>query len=499
MTHAGMLVGDLPARARDSFGDRPALRSDTSSRTYSELADRVDHLAGAFSASGVRDGDRIAVLSPNDPGLIEVLLAASLVGAAVVPMNPRLVASDVRFQADDADVRFAVVHPALEPLARDAGLSDRHTWFVGDGLERLVGRRERYTGPRPSDDAVLVQLYTSGTTGRPKGCLLTQRGWLSAIAGLAHAIALTEHDVVWTPLPLFHVAGIHYVLATLAAGATQIVEESGDADEVWRVIETHRVTLATLFPNPQTLVAHPDARRAAATLRIGFSLPIGPSFHDALPGLPAATSYGATELGGMALVACGDVWDRPGNVIGRPLIGLAAAVLDDDDRPAAPGEVGELCFRGAAVTVGYWNLPDATAEVLRNGWLHTGDLGRADEDGVLYFVDRKKDMVKPGGENVYSIEVERVLLAHPDVADCAVIGVPDERWGEAVKAVVVVAADVTAEDLDTWCLERLASFKRPRWYEFVSELPRNAMAKVVKPELRAAHDSAKAIRLPERT
>ncbi|WP_279637775.1 class I adenylate-forming enzyme family protein, partial [Mycobacterium innocens] len=146
-----------------------------------------------------------------------------------------------------------------------------------------------------------------------------------------------------------------------------------------------------------------------------------------------------------------------------------------------------------------WNLPDASAEVLRNGWLHTGDLGREDRDGLIFFVDRQKDMVKPGGENVYSIEVEAVLTSHPAVVECAVIGVPDDRWGEAVKAVVVARGDVTAEELDRWCLDRLAAFKRPRWYDFVAGLPRNATVKVVKPDLRAAHDPATSTRLPERT
>jgi acyl-CoA synthetase (AMP-forming)/AMP-acid ligase II len=201
----------------------------------------------------------------------------------------------------------------------------------------------------------------------------------------------------------------------------------------------------------------------------------------------------------MALVAFGDDCVRPGPVLGRPLLGMVAAVLDDDDQPVRRGEVGELCFRGAATTLGYWNLPEASAEVLRNGWLHTGDLGRADDDGLIFFVDRKKDMVKPGGENVYSIEVESVLASHPSVVECAVFGVPDERWGEAVKAVVVASGDVTAEELDRWCLDRLAAFKRPRWYDFVASLPRNAMAKVMKTDLRAAHDPAASTRIRERT
>jgi acyl-CoA synthetase (AMP-forming)/AMP-acid ligase II len=197
-------------------------------------------------------------------------------------------------------------------------------------------------------------------------------------------------------------------------------------------------------------------------------------------------------------MAAGEVWDRAPNVIGRPLIGVGSAMLDADDRPVAHGEVGELCFRASSVTAGYWKLPDATAQMLRNGWLHTGDLGHTENDGVPYFVDRKKDMVKSDGENVYSVEVEQVLLGHPCVAECAIIGVPDKRWGEAVKAVVALRGEVSVEDLNAWCLARLAPFKRSRWYEFVPMLPRNAMAKVLKGDLRVGHDPATAVRIPER-
>jgi len=199
----------------------------------------------------------------------------------------------------------------------------------------------------------------------------------------------------------------------------------------------------------------------------------------------------------MAVAAFGDDLLRPGSVLGRPLLGMAAAVLDDNDQPVERGMVGELCFRGAATTTGYWNLPEATAEALHDGWLHTGDLGRIDENGLLYFEDRKKDMVKSGGENVYSIEVETVLQSHAAVVECAVIGVPDERWGEAVKAIVVTSGDVAVEDLDRWCLKHMAAYKRPRWYDFVDELPRNALAKLVKTELRAAHNPATSTRVPE--
>ncbi len=499
MNNADMLVSDILDRGRRQHPDKVAIAGEHVSRTYDELGDRVERVAGALAAAGMRPRDRMAVLAANDPGVVEVCLAASMIGAVLVPLNPRATADDIAFQAADADVCFAFVQTELEPLARAGGLLARPSWFSGDGLEKLVASGELYRGARPSADEVLVQLYTSGTTGRPKGCLLTHRGWLSSVGGWAHATGMSSRDVVWAQLPLFHVAGLHFLFTTLATGGTYVVDGPNDAARFWEVIRTRAVTVATLFPNPFDIVAHPDAGTSLGGIRLAFSQQTNDALAQSLPGVTVATSYGATELGGMALVAFGDECLRPGPVLGRPLLGMVAAVLDDDDRRVPRGHVGELCFRGAASTPGYWNLPEASAEVLRNGWLHTDDLGREDPDGLIYFVDRKKDMVKPGGENVYSVEVEAALSSHPAVVECAVIGVPDDRWGEAVKAVVVARGDVTAEELDRWCLERLAAFKRPRWYEFVAGLPRNATAKVVKPDLRAAHDPATSTRLPERT
>jgi acyl-CoA synthetase (AMP-forming)/AMP-acid ligase II len=217
-----------------------------------------------------------------------------------------------------------------------------------------------------------------------------------------------------------------------------------------------------------------------------------------MPSIVFAGLYGSTEAGNFATRSFGAVErDRPGT-IGRPLPTFEAAVADRHDRMLAPGSEGQLLLRGPSVMSGYWNLPDASTEALAGGWLHTGDVVRADDQGYLYLLDRVKDMVKPGGENVYCVEVERVLLAHPAVVQCAVIGVPDARWGEGVKAVVVTDTPVGFEALDRWCLDRLAAYKRPRWYELVEALPEAAGGKVDKRRLREDHDAERAVRLPER-
>ncbi|KUI29331.1 hypothetical protein AU194_20910 [Mycobacterium sp. GA-2829] len=439
------------------------------------------------------------MLSKNHPAVVEIFLAAAVLGAVIVPLNPRSAAKDIAFQITDGDIGFALVHRDVEPLARDGRLLNGTTWFCGDHWDRVVRVSDPYRGDRGCADDVVLQLYTSGTTGRPKGCLLTQRGWLSNISAWAHATHASNDDVVWPLLPLFHVAGLHFMLTTLATGGTYVVDGPCPPERFWEVVRARSVTVTSLYPNATALVDHPDSTASSATLRFAIANGDAEDLARALPHVLLATTYGSTELGGMSLLAVGEDHRRGNAVLGRPLVGIGVAVLDEDDHPVPTGSTGELCFRTPAATIGYWNLPDESTALVENGWLHTGDLGRVDDDGVFFFVDRKKDMVKPGGENVYSIEVETTLCAHPDVAECAVIGVPDDRWGEAVKAVVVARAPVTAQDLDRWCIERMAGYKRPRWYEFADRLPRNATTKVVKTELRRTHDPNTSVRLPERS
>ena len=306
VNNADMLISDILARGRTQNPNKLAILGEHVSRTYSELADRVEYAAGALSAAGMRPHDRMAILAANEPGVVEICLATSMIGAVVVPLNPRATADDIAFQADDADVGFAFVQAELEPLARAGGLLDRPTWLSGEDLENLVASSEPYRGARPRSEDVLVQLYTSGTTARPKGCLLTHRGWLSSISGWAHATGMSSRDVVWAQLPLFHVAGMGFLFTTLATGATFVVDGPGDPARFWEVIRARSVTVATLFPNPFDLVEHPDAGRSLQNIRLAFSQQINDALVQSLPDVTIGTSYGATELGGMALVAFGD-------------------------------------------------------------------------------------------------------------------------------------------------------------------------------------------------
>jgi acyl-CoA synthetase (AMP-forming)/AMP-acid ligase II len=499
-----VLLGDLAHRGAALWPDRTAFAwAGDRRRTYRELHGRARRWCRLFASAGVGAGDRVALLTRDAPEAVEAAFAASWLGAVVVPLNVRLGPAEIGFQVRDAGARYAVVHPDLAGLARDGGLlGGTAHWILGDGLDTALAAAPESAAvagagaPRPGDGAPIMQLYTSGTTGRPKGCLLTNRGWVAAAANAVQALGLTGEDVLLGALPLFHVAGYGAVLGALAAGGTVVLPAGPSPAELWPLIARHAATVAVFPTGTGPALRHPAA--APATLRLVFGMAATERrrtlerLRDL--GLGYRGVYGSTEAGNFVTVSTlDDELDHPGTV-GRPLPPFDLAIAEPDERGA-----GELLLRGPTLMAGYAGLPEATAAALRDGWLHTGDLLRRDDDGRLSFVDRVKDMVKSGGENVYPAEVERVLAAHPAVADAAVVGVPDRRWGEAVKALVVLRAPAAFEELDAHCREHLGGFKCPRWYEAVETIPRNHSGKILKRELRAAHDPDAAVRLPERS
>jgi acyl-CoA synthetase (AMP-forming)/AMP-acid ligase II len=493
-----MLLGDLAHRGGVLWPDRTAFAWGGRRRTYGELAERVRRMARVLTAAGVRSGDRIALLTVNVPEAIEAAMAASGLGAVVVPLNVRLSAAELAFQIEDSGAGYAVIHPDLTEPARQSGLLERPHWVIGPSLDEQLDAAAGDVDPvrGPGEDAPVMQLYTSGTTGRPKGCLLTNRGWVVATANAVQAFGLTGDDRLLGALPLFHVAGYGAALGHLAVGGTVVLPAGAEAAEPWALIAEHAITVAIFPGGTGQALRHPDA--APRSLRLVYGM-AGTERPRTLAALSAAGCdyrgvYGSTEAGNFVTVSTlADELARPGTV-GRPLPAFDVSVAAPDE----PGRAGELLIRGASVMAGYAGLPDATAETLAGGRLHTGDLVRLDEDGYLYFVDRAKDMIKTGGENVYSAEVERVLAAHPHVADVAVIGVPDRRWGQAVKALIVARGAVDVAELDAHCLQNLGAFKRPRWYELVDAIPRNHSGKILKAALRDTHDPATAVRLAER-
>jgi acyl-CoA synthetase (AMP-forming)/AMP-acid ligase II len=463
--------------------------------TPAALHDGAGRWASRLRRRGVRAGDRIGLLAGNSATYLQVVAAAGRLGAATVLLNPRLTPADLRFQLDDADACAVLADGPFADRVADAWLLDELEAEADDAP--LADESDR------DADRLFLMLYTSGTTGRAKGCMLSWRAWRSSMDNAATALALQPSDRYLARAPFFHVAGLGVAAATLAAGGIVVPSPAKglSAHEQWALVDDHRITVASFVaPLPDVAAAAPRS----SPLRIMFgqggrwSADVHADAAARMPRIVFAGLYGSTEAGNFATRSFGsDERERPGT-IGRPLPSFDAMVVDDTDQPLAPGAAGQLLLRGPSVTSGYLIRPDATSDAFVGGGLLTGDVVRADDEGYLYLLDRVKDMVKPGGENVYCVEIERVLLTHPAVVQCAVIGVPDARWGEGVKAVVVADTPVDVEALDRWCLDRLAAFKRPRWYELVEALPQAPGGKVDKRRLRADHDEARAVRLTER-
>ncbi len=498
MTDLG--VGSWPARRARMAPEPIALRQGTLTRSYGELAARVEALAGALAALGVRAGDRVAHLGPNDVATFETLFAAGRLGAIFVPLNTRLTATEIGSLLEDCAPALLVygaesaalvaeLSPGPPLVAIDPGSR------VGEGFEELIARGGAVpaTDVGLDDDAVI--LYTSGTTGIPKGAVLTHGNLtFNTINQLAHLDVLST-DVVVCTSPLFHATGLGQVnLPTLFKGGTVVVTPKFDPAWLLRTIGELRITAFSAVPTMlQLLCDHPDW--AAADLSSLRYVNYGGS--SVLPrvarawlerGVRVVQGYGMTEASPAVTMELPDA--PPGRPVsaGVPHFFSDVALLDPEGEPRARPGVGELLVRGPNVFRGYWNRPDeTTAAFTADGWFLSGDVARLDEDGNTYIVDRVKDLIISGGENVYPAEVEAAINAQPEVLDCAVVAVPDERWGEVGAACVVrrEGTSLDEKELRVRLDGTLARFKIPKHVRFVDELPRNATGKVRRADLRA--------------
>ena len=494
-------VTDAPGREALAFGEQ--------SWTWAQLEDRVRRAAGALRASGLGPGDRLAVLDKNHPACVELTLAASLIGAANVVVSFRLSREELAHVLDDSAARVVVV--GAEFAATLAGVRDRLPKVRevvvlggdGDEYETRLAAAEPVTEPYGSaPDDCFLQLYTSGTTGWPKGAMLTQRGMTAHTRAVAPAYAMDEGTINIVAMPLFHVGGTSWALGSMSAGGRTIIVREPVPGALLGLIESRKATHAFFVPAVVGML-FADPGRACSALRSLTVLAYGGSPMPApllertlsvLPATPLYSVYGMTETSGVLCVLGPDEHRDQRRAYlrasaGRPLPGNEVRVVDPaTGTDVRPGEVGEFWVRSDQVMAGYWNMPEATREAITpGGWLRTGDAGRIDE-GYLYIEDRVKDMIISGGENVYPAEVERVLVRHPDVAEVAVIGVPDEKWGEAVKAVVVPAAGAAVDEaaLIAFTRDRLAHYKSPTSVSVLPALPRNTTGKVLKRRLRSS-------------
>ena len=500
-------------RRADLSAAKPALIDGPRTVSYRALRDRVAGLAAGLRERGVRRGDRVAILSINRAEYVELLFAAARLGAIVVPLNWRLTAPELAFQVGDSEPTLLVVDPELDPLAGDllerseaAGLRTVVRLDDGDGPDRydaLVASAPNAPEGRFEDPFLI--LYTSGTTGRPKGAVLTQATQFWNSVNIRTAANLVESDVTLNALPMFHAGGIGlFTLPTLHAGGTAVLQRRFDAADAVRLIITHGVTALFGVPSIYLMLLGDETFARADLRRVRFScggapcpLTIIEAFRDR--GLLFQFGYGLTETAPTCtLIPVTDAFRKMGSA-GKAAIHVELRVVDEDGQDVPPGEIGEVWTRGPNLFSGYWRRPEATAEVFvrpddagedtagyAGWWFRTGDLATLDDEGFLYVVDRKKDMIISGGENIYPAEVEDVLFRHPAVAEAAVIGVPAARWGEVPMAVVALrpGTSLTLEELTRFCEGTLARYKTPKRLAIVDVLPRNAAGKVLKRVLR---------------
>ncbi|HEU5265263.1 MAG TPA: fatty-acid--CoA ligase FadD5, partial [Jatrophihabitans sp.] len=488
--------------------DRPALRFAGQTTTWRELHDRVGSLADAMARRGVTFGDRVAVLMTNRPEFVETVLAANRLGASAVPINFRLTAPEVAFLLDDSGARLLVADSGTAEIGRDAishldrpvpaAVAGSSAWDDAEAYDDLVGEaEERQAPPDVPEDTPALIMYTSGTTGRPKGAVLSHQNLQGQAVTIIRAWRLcAEGDVNLVAAPMFHIGAVGSIVGMLLVGGTVVIQPSGafDPAELLSVLEQERVTAVFLVPAQwQALCAEPSAaQRDLSALRV-MSWGAAPASETLLrrmaevfPDALNVAVFGQTEMSPVTCALEGvDALRKIGSV-GRPVATVAMRVVDAELNDVAPGEIGEIVYRGPTVMQEYWRNPEATEQAFAGGWFHSGDLVRVDDEGFVYVVDRVKDMIISGGENIYCAEVENALAAHPDIVEVAVIGRAHPKWGETPVAVAALRGDAALNigELRTWATGSLARYKLPTVLEVVNALPRNAAGKVAKEALR---------------
>ncbi len=487
--------------------------------TYGQLDAAANQVANGLRARGIGRGDKVALSCPNLPYFPIVYYGILKAGAAVVPLNVLLKAAEVAYHLQDSDAKayFCFEGSAELPMGqagwdgfRQAGSCREFFMITADPAKPaaipecatlgMLMKDQAPTGscqPTDANDTAVI-LYTSGTTGRPKGAELTHANMAMNAMASQILVRLEARDTQLIVLPLFHSFGQTVQMnASFAAGATVVLLPRFDPDAVFAAMQAHQVTVFAGVPTmyvgllnlPGAAERH-DLKAIAASLRLGVSggasLPVEVLRQfEAKFDIPILEGYGLSETSPVATFSHMDFERIPGSV-GQPIVGVQVQVLNERGEPLPPGEAGEVVIRGHNVMKGYYKRPEATAEAIRDGWFHTGDIGRMDEKGNLYIVDRLKDMIIRGGFNVYPRELEEVMMAHEAIAQVAVIGVPHETHGEEVKAVVVLkpGRQATAEEIQAWCKERMAAYKYPRIVEIVPAMPMTATGKILKRELK---------------
>ncbi|MGA0587451.1 acyl-CoA synthetase [Dyella sp. KRB-257] len=503
-------LGDLLWRSTCRVPDKTAIIYGDTRLSYAQLDELANRTAHALAERGIGKGERVALLSHNHYLFVVLHFALARLGAILVPVNFMLTGEDVAYIVDHSGATGLIVEDALLPVAEAAlalahhpvglrGVIPELGLALPAGWESVEDWTRHPSTQMPqveiADDDPLQILYTSGTESRPKGATLSSRNLIAQYASCIIDGEMSGRDTEVHALPLFHCAQLHGLLVpALSLGATNIILSNPEPARLLATVEAERVS--KLFCPPTvwiSLLRHPDFdRRDLSCLTKGYygaSIMPGEVIKELLRRLPQIrlfNFYGQTEMCPVATLLRPEDQLRKLGSAGRAVLHVETRVVDDDGQPLPPGQIGEIVHRGPHVMLGYWNDPEKTAEAFRHGWFHSGDLGVLDDEGYLTVVDRKKDMIKTGGENVASREVEEVIYQHAAVAEVAVIGVPHPHWIEQVTAVVVLRTGeaLPPDELLAFCRERLAHFKAPKEIVFVDAMPKNAAGKLLKRELR---------------
>jgi fatty-acyl-CoA synthase len=493
-------------------GDRLAIVDRHLRFTYRELNRRCNRLANALRDSGVRPGDRVCSLLQNGHTQLELIFAVAKLGAIFLPINFRLTVPEIEYIIQDSGARTFFYHDEFRHLAEGLQHGVHFDKMVYCGRSNscddegeyeafLAAASDAEINANVHPDDVALLMYTSGTTGRPKGAMLTHANHTWNVIHTTQRLPIHAGTVALGVAPMFHIGGTSVtVLPTLFQGGTVVTLPAFDARAVLEATERERLTGLFCVPSMWQMIVEEMGKKEYDLSSVEFlmtgaaptPLKILKFFQER--GLAIYEGFGMTELA--PLVAILDKWDceRKNGSVGYPAFFVDVRIIDDEGRNVPARTVGEVLCRGPNMLKGYWNKPEATAEALRGGWYHSGDLGYLDEEGFLYIVDRKKDMIISGGENVYPAELEQAIYRHPAVAEVAVIGIPHEKWQEVPAAIIVLkpGASMTENDLIEHCNQCLARFKVPKTAYFVPELPKSGAGKILKTELRKMYGGYKA-------
>lgn len=501
-------LATLLTNTAQAHPDRVLVRMDDATLTFAETEALSIRFAQRLSDAGIGVGDRVAVILPNVPHVPVVYYSILRLGAVVVPLNPLLTEREVRNHLEDSEASVVVVWEAMAEVAREAAGEREVIELQPQSLAQIAREASAHEAEvavvQREEDEVAVLLYTSGTTGRPKGAMLTHRNMRTNAELVVELFNIAPEDVLFGGLPFFHVFGQTVAMnAVIAAGASVTLLGRFEPVKAMDVLLRDGVTLVAAVPSMHIAMVqealgreNPDFSRIRGLISGGSPLPVEVLTRaERVFGAPVLEGYGLSET---SPVVCFNQFEGPRKAgsIGTPVNGAEMRVVDAMGEEVAVGEVGEIAIAGQYVMAGYWRREDATAEAIRDGWFHSGDLGRQDDDGLFYIVDRMKDMVIRGGYNVYPREVEEVLFEFDGVSECAVLGVQDDRLGQEVAAVVAFqeqSADPAARvaELDAFVRERLANYKVPRVWQIVEALPKGPTGKILKRSIQVGEDAVR--------